>query len=411
MPAHGTRRASSAPSTPTRSSTSSSCSTPSTPCSSPTRPDRRADLGALRALVARPGSCSRCPPARWPTPSPAGPCSSSAPLVGAAGFALWVRSRRSGLSPPASCSGASRARWFRVARGARLQELDARGAGDYARVLGRSRTAGVRRGRARDALAAPVFAARRVPAPALPASRPGCSPPRRPAAARSDRQGRDRGRPRDDETGDVGDARVRHRARACARRGACRPARVLLVPAVTAVWGSLEEYTALLVRGAGVADRAGALVGARCSGAAPVSAACSPAAPRACPPPGLGSAGRRRRRAPGCRRGERPDRPGSSAWRPASARCSSPAWSSAPGCRTPSPARPGRPSRRWPRWPPSSSRCCLPGVRRPGRPARARPHLRPARPRVPARRGVGGEGRPGSAARRRGSRRRARMTP
>jgi MFS family permease len=190
-----------------------------------------------------------------------------APLVGAAGYALWV------TVPSFWAFAAGFVLWG--VRGALVSgslealvytELDARGAaGSYARVLGRSHTAAVLAVVLATALAAPAFGAGgyrllgavSVAAGMLAAGAALLLPEQRGQDRREGRReglregtpGRDD--PRDaDEPGYLGVllAGLREARHVPAVRRA-----VLLVPAVTALWGSLEEYTSLLVRGTGVA--------------------------------------------------------------------------------------------------------------------------------------------------------------
>jgi len=179
----------------------------------------------------------------------------AAPLVGAAGYALWV------TVPSFWAFAAGFVLWG--VRGALVSgslealvytELDARGAaGDYARVLGRSHTAAVLAVVLATALAAPVFGAGGYPllggfsvAAGLLASLAALLLPEQ-------RRGEEARTSRNDSADDGGYiATLREGLREAARVPAVRRA-VLLVPAVTALWGSLEEYTSLLVRGTGVA--------------------------------------------------------------------------------------------------------------------------------------------------------------
>ena len=176
-----------------------------------------------------------------------------APLLGAAGFALWV------AVPSFWAFAAGFVLWG--ARGALVsgalealvyEGLAASGAaGDYARVLGRSHTAGVVAVVAATALAAPAFSiggyalvgAASVAACLLAAAAALLLPEhRRPSPALPDE-------PDADSAGYL--ATLLAGLREARGVPAVRRA-VLLVPAVTAVWGSLEEYTARLVRGTGV---------------------------------------------------------------------------------------------------------------------------------------------------------------
>lgn len=173
------------------------------------------------------------------------------PLLGAVGFALWV------LFPLYGAFAAGFVLWG--ARGALgsgalealvYEELGRLGAGGrYARVMGRARAAALLGVMAATALAGPVLAlggygavgAASVLACLLTAAVAARFPEHR--DAKEDRPaGRDGRSPglRATLAGVRGKASV---------RGA-----LLLVPAVAAVWGALDEYTPLLVRGTGVAD-------------------------------------------------------------------------------------------------------------------------------------------------------------
>ncbi|SER18522.1 Predicted arabinose efflux permease, MFS family [Streptomyces sp. yr375] len=172
------------------------------------------------------------------------------PLLGAAGFALWV------LVPSYWAFAAGFVLWG--ARGALssgalealvYEELDRVGAADrYARVMGRAHAVGQAAVMSATGLAGPVFAAGGYPAVGA-ASVLACllcaaaatrfPEHRTPAAERHESWA---------ATLRAGLADV-HRDRRVL--GA-----VLLVPAVTAVWGALDEYTSLLVRETGVPDAA-----------------------------------------------------------------------------------------------------------------------------------------------------------
>ena len=320
-----------------------------------------------------------------------------APLVGAAGYALWV------IVPSFWAFAAGFVLW-----GVRERSCPGRsrrsctpsstpgGGRDYARVLGRSHTAAVLAVVLATALAAPVFDAGGYPllgggsiAAGLLASGAALLLPEQRRQRRQEEVPAGR-----NDAGDVGElgyvATLREGLREVARVPAVRRA-VLLVPAVTALWGSLEEYTSLLVRGTGVATGqvpwwelvlwGGAGLGGLLAGRA-AGAVCRPdRRPR-------GS----RRRAPGRRRGERRDgrgRGGGRRFRGAAAGRSGRRRMAAGRRHRPGPGHrhvgglAGRRARRG---------RGLPRVRRPGRSPRARLHLRPARPRLPAGRGVGGEG-------------------
>ncbi|MEV1064773.1 MFS transporter [Streptomyces sp. NPDC050263] len=171
------------------------------------------------------------------------------PLLGGAGFALWV------LFPSYWAFAAGFVLWgVRGALGSGAlealvyEELELLGAADrYARVMGRSHAVGQLAAMTAMGLAGPVFAAGGYPAVGA-ASVLACVlcaatatrfPEHRPPTGDGD------GWATTLRTG-LADA---HRDRSV--RGA-----LLLVPAVTAVWGALDEYTPLLVRDTGVPERA-----------------------------------------------------------------------------------------------------------------------------------------------------------
>ncbi len=191
-----------------------------------------------------------------------------APLLPAAGFACWV------LAPSYPAFAVGFLLWGAggALRSGALEalvftELDQLGATDrYARLMGRARTAEVLGAAASGALAGPVLAvggypgvgaasvlacllaaavATRFPErrPALPAESPAVPGP----VAVEHRDEADG----DDELGWLASLRAGLTEARADRtvRGA-----LLLVPAVTAIWGGLDEYTALLARDTGVAD-------------------------------------------------------------------------------------------------------------------------------------------------------------
>ncbi|MFD9395700.1 MFS transporter [Streptomyces sp. NPDC060000] len=217
------------------------------------------------------------------------------PLLGAAGFALWV------LFPSYWAFAAGFVLWG--ARGALgsgalealvYEELDRAGAADrYARVTGRAHAVGQLAVMAAMGLAGPVFAAGGYPAVGA-ASVLACllcaatatrlPEHRTPAVAVSDEagggdgerhygegygdgdgEGYGDGEGRGDGAGDGGRPRVlragltrltRLTGLSGLRRDRSLLGALLLVPAVTAVWGALDEYTSLLVRDTGVPDTA-----------------------------------------------------------------------------------------------------------------------------------------------------------
>lgn len=170
------------------------------------------------------------------------------PLLTAAGFALWV------IVPSYGAFALGFVLWG--ARGALgsgalealvYDELDRLGAaGRYARVMGRARAAGLVGVMAAMAAAGPVFAWGGYPAVGA-ASVLACLL----TAATATRFPEHR---RPAQEGDDGWAAALRSGLAAARGDRTLRAAVLLVPAVGAVWGALDEYTPLLVRETGVAD-------------------------------------------------------------------------------------------------------------------------------------------------------------
>ncbi|MGW2834010.1 MFS transporter [Streptomyces sp. NPDC001286] len=170
------------------------------------------------------------------------------PLLTAVGFALWV------IVPSYWAFAVGFVLWG--ARGAFVsgalealvyEELERLGAAErYARLMGRSRAVGLVAVMAAMGLAGPVLAWGGYPAVGaasvlvcLASAVTACAfPEQRPAAAHDDGS--------DAATLWAGLAEARLKP---AVRGA-----ILLVPAVTAVWGALDEYTPLLVRETGVPD-------------------------------------------------------------------------------------------------------------------------------------------------------------
>ncbi|MEU1807787.1 MFS transporter [Micromonospora aurantiaca (nom. illeg.)] len=193
-----------------------------------------------------------------------------APLLAAAGFALWV------LLPsyPAfavgfllwGAGGALRSGALEALVFTELERLGA--AGRYARLIGRTRTAEVLGAVGSGVLAGPVFAlggylavsaasvvtcllaaavAARFPEhrPSPPAPVPSAAPDE-PGAGGEPGKG-----PGDDEPGWLGSLRLGLREVRADRRVR---AAVLLVAAVTAIWGGLDEYTGLLAADTGMAE-------------------------------------------------------------------------------------------------------------------------------------------------------------
>ncbi|MET8167160.1 MFS transporter [Streptomyces sp. NPDC005329] len=169
------------------------------------------------------------------------------PLLGAVGFALWV------LFPSYWAFAAGFVLWG--ARGALgsgalealvYEELDRAGAADrYARLTGRAHAVGQVAVMTAMGLAGPVFAVGGYPAVGA-ASVLACLL----CAATATRFPEHR-RPTGDGDSWAGTLRA---GLADARRDRSVRGALLLVPAVTAVWGALDEYTPLLVRETGVPE-------------------------------------------------------------------------------------------------------------------------------------------------------------
>ncbi|MFI7414367.1 MFS transporter [Streptomyces sp. NPDC049627] len=169
------------------------------------------------------------------------------PLLTAVGFALWV------LVPSYWAFALGFVLWG--ARGALgsgalealvYDELDRLGAaGQYARVMGRARAAGLVGVMAAMAVAGPVFAFGGYPAVGA-ASVLACLA----TAAMGARFPENRGSAGEGENW----AATLRSGLAAARGDRSLRGAVLLVPAVGAVWGALDEYTPLLVRETGVPD-------------------------------------------------------------------------------------------------------------------------------------------------------------
>ncbi|MGW3422525.1 MFS transporter [Streptomyces phaeochromogenes] len=180
------------------------------------------------------------------------------PLLTAAGFTLWV------LAPSYWAFALGFVLWG--AKGALgsgalealvYEELDRLGAADrYGAVMGRARAAGLMAVMAAIPLAGPVYAFGGYPAVGL-ASVLACLL----TAATATRFPEHRG-PADGTGEGLGDGsgdgwtRTLRAGLAEARGDRSVRGALLLVPAVTAVWGALDEYTPLLVRDTGVAESA-----------------------------------------------------------------------------------------------------------------------------------------------------------
>ncbi|MGV9941909.1 MFS transporter [Streptomyces sp. NPDC003401] len=181
------------------------------------------------------------------------------PLLGAAGFALWV------LFPSYGAFAAGFVLWG--ARGALgsgalealvYEELERLGATDrYARLMGRAHAAGQAAVMTAMALAGPVFAGYGYPAVGA-ASVLACllcaatatrfPEHRAPGPAGTGAHG--------DGDGGEGWTATLRAGLAEARRDRSVRGALLLVPAVAAVWGALDEYTPLLARDTGASDAA-----------------------------------------------------------------------------------------------------------------------------------------------------------
>ncbi|MEU4614153.1 MFS transporter [Streptomyces umbrinus] len=192
------------------------------------------------------------------------------PLLTAAGFTLWV------LAPSYWAFAIGFVLWG--AKGALgsgalealvYEELDRLGAAyRYAAVMGRARVAGLVAVMAAIPLAGPVYAFGGYPAVGL-ASVLAClltaatatrfpehrEPADGPGEVRADGPGEGLGEGPEDAPGG-GWTRTLRAGLAEARGDRSVRGALLLVPAVTAVWGALDEYTPLLVRDTGVAESA-----------------------------------------------------------------------------------------------------------------------------------------------------------
>ncbi|GAB2747671.1 MFS transporter [Streptomyces bullii] len=192
------------------------------------------------------------------------------PLLTAAAFALWV------LAPSYEAFalgfvlwGAGEALGSGALEALVYDELDRLGAADrYARVMGRARAAGLLAVLAAMGLAGPVLALGGYPAVGA-VSVLACLL----AAATATRFPEHRGA----TAGSAGWAATLRAGLVRVRADRSVRAAVLLVPAVSAVWGALDEYTPLLAQGTGVSDEqvpylllliwAGATVGGLLAGA------------------------------------------------------------------------------------------------------------------------------------------------
>ncbi|MBG0827523.1 MFS transporter [Planomonospora sp. ID67723] len=183
-----------------------------------------------------------------------------APLPAAAGYALWV------AAPSYWAFALGFVLWgVRGAMGSgafealAYEELDRLGAADtYIRVIGRAEVAGLCGVGVATATAGPVFAAGGYPAlgaasviACLLCAAAGMALPEHRSPASPDGQGADAG-----DGGPGGYAAILRAGLAAARGDRAVRRALLLIPAVTAVWGALEEYVALLVAETGVAAQA-----------------------------------------------------------------------------------------------------------------------------------------------------------
>ncbi|MER8224503.1 MFS transporter [Streptomyces sp. NPDC094143] len=170
------------------------------------------------------------------------------PLLTAAGFALWVAVPSYGAFAAGFVLwGAGGALGSGALEALVYDELDHLGAaGRYARVMGRARAARLTGTVASLGLAGPVFAQGGYAAVGA-ASLVACAL----TALTATRFPEHRVRP---ETGGEGWAATLRTGLAQVRRDRSVRGALLLVPAVAAVWGALDEYTPLLVRDIGVAE-------------------------------------------------------------------------------------------------------------------------------------------------------------
>ncbi|MFF4591093.1 MFS transporter [Streptomyces sp. NPDC001388] len=179
------------------------------------------------------------------------------PLLGAAGFALWV------LVPSYASFAAGFVLWG--ARGAlgsgalealvyeELRRLDAEGR--YARVMGRAHAVGQAAAMAAMGLAGPVFAYGGHPAVGA-ASVLACLLCAATATRFPEHRAPATGGEGGDEDDGTGWAATLRAGLGEARRDRSVRGALLLVPAVAAVWGALDEYTSLLARDTGIPDAA-----------------------------------------------------------------------------------------------------------------------------------------------------------
>jgi MFS family permease len=198
------------------------------------------------------------------------------PLLAAVGFALWV------LIPSYWAFAVGFVLWG--AKGALssgalealvYEELDRLGAADrYARIMGRARAAGLVAVMTAMGLAGSVFAVGGYPAVGL-ASVLACLLAAVIAARLPEHPDPGAASASDASDGEGSWVKTLRAGLADARGDRSVRGALLLVPAVTAVWGALDEYTPLLVRDTGVPDTAVPQLLLPCGRARP-SAACWP---------------------------------------------------------------------------------------------------------------------------------------
>ncbi|MFD7132586.1 MFS transporter [Streptomyces sp. NPDC059894] len=170
------------------------------------------------------------------------------PLLTAAGFALWVTVPSYGsFALGFVLWGAGGALGSGALEALVYDELDRLGAADrYARVMGRSRAARLLATMSSAGLAGPVLAVGGHAAVGA-ASVVACLLTAATAARFPEHRTRQ-------ETGADGWATTLRTGLAEVRRDRSVRGALLLVPAVAAVWGALDEYTPLLIRDLGVAE-------------------------------------------------------------------------------------------------------------------------------------------------------------
>ncbi|MFL4950514.1 MFS transporter [Streptomyces sp. MMS24-I31] len=204
-------------------------------------------ISSLFALWSVTGAALEVPTGAWADAVSRRLLLSLGPLLTAAGFALWVLIPSYGAFALGFVLwGAGGALGSGALEALVYDELGRLGAaGRYAHVMGRVRAAGLVGVVAAMALAGPVFALGGYPAVGagsvlsclLAAATATRLPERRTPVARSE-----------------GWATTLRAGLADARADRSVRGALMLIPAVGAVWGALDEYTPLLVRGTGVPD-------------------------------------------------------------------------------------------------------------------------------------------------------------